>query len=33
VNQKNVAAIRTYQRLGFVVHGKFDEGFARPVRP
>jgi ribosomal protein S18 acetylase RimI-like enzyme len=33
VNQKNVAAIRTYQRLGFVVHGKFEEGFARPVRP
>ena len=33
VNQNNAAAIRTYEKLGFVVHGKFVEGFAQPARP
>ena len=33
VNQANGAAIRTYEKLGFIVHGKFVEGFARPARP
>lgn len=28
--QGNQAAMRVYERLGFVVHGAFDEGFARP---
>jgi ribosomal protein S18 acetylase RimI-like enzyme len=32
VRQDNRTAIRVYERLGFVVHGPFDEGFARPVR-
>jgi GNAT superfamily N-acetyltransferase len=31
VRQDNRAAIRVYERLGFVVHGAFDEGFARPA--
>jgi ribosomal protein S18 acetylase RimI-like enzyme len=30
VRQDNQTAIRVYERLGFVVHGPFDEGFARP---
>ena len=31
VRQDNRTAIRVYERLGFVVHGEFLEGFARPV--
>lgn len=30
VRQDNAAAIRVYERLGFVVHGEFVEGFAEP---
>ena len=36
VRQGNLPAIRIYEQLGFVVHGAFDEGFARrrgPVAP
>jgi ribosomal protein S18 acetylase RimI-like enzyme len=32
VNQKNAVAIHTYKKLGFVIHGEFVEGFARPAR-
>ena len=31
VRQDNRAAIRTYEKLGFVVHGEFIEGFAEPA--
>ena len=31
VRQDNTAAIKVYERLGFVVHGEFWEGFATPV--
>jgi ribosomal protein S18 acetylase RimI-like enzyme len=30
VRQDNTTAIRVYERLGFVMHGEFLEGFARP---
>jgi len=30
VRQDNTTAIRVYEKLGFVVHGEFLEGFARP---
>ena len=30
VRQDNATAIRVYEKLGFVVHGEFLEGFARP---
>ena len=30
VRRDNVAAIRTYEKLGFVIHGEFFEGFAEP---
>ena len=32
VRQDNTVAIRVYEKLGFVVHGEFLEGFATPRR-